>query len=335
MATIKDVAQKAGVGVGTVSRVLTGRGYVSEEARQKVSEAIKAMNYVPSALARAMMTKRSMTIGVALPDLTNPFFPSLVRGIGDEARRYGYTVSMVETDWRPANEKQAVEILRRQSADGIILIDTSLVELLTRNLLEASIPVVLINRGVERQDVSQIIVNNYKGATDAMTWMTNRGHQKIGFLAGPDNVTSANQRLRAYLDGIGWESIAIDDVDNHPQLPIVRADFEFAKGQQATELLLQKHPHLTCIFAANDLSALGALSYLVSQGINVPEQIALVGFDDILMSSLVHPALTTVHQPVYEMGVAGARLLLERIENPECEVTRQVFDPVLTVRQSC
>jgi DNA-binding LacI/PurR family transcriptional regulator len=132
-----------------------------------------------------------------------------------------------------------------------------------------------------------------------------------------------------------WEPILVDDVDNHPELPIVRADFEFAKGQQATEQVLRNHPDLTCLFAANDLSALGALSYLASQNINVPEQMALVGFDDILMASLVHPALTTVRQPVYDMGVTGARLLLDRIEHPANEVKRQVFDPVLVLRQSC
>src|SRR5258708_5552711 len=282
-----------------------------------------------------MMTKRTMTIGVTLPDLTNPFFPSLVRGIQAEARRSGYTVTLVETDWQAANENQAVEILRRQSVDGIILVDASLVEFLTHTLLEAHIPLVLLNKGVERQAVAQVTVNNYKGATDAMEWMFSRGHRRIGFLAGPPNVASANQRLRAYLDHMGWETIAVEDVDKHPELPITRADLEFAGGQRAAQGLLQKHPDLTCLFAANDLSALGALSYLASQGIKVPEHIALVGFDDILMASLVHPALTTVRQPVYDMGVAGARLLLERIEHPESEVRRQVFDPVLVVRQSC
>ena len=335
MTTIKDVAQRAGVGQGTVSRVLNGSGYVSEEARQRVLEAMQALNYVPNAQARAMMTKRTMTLGVALPDLTNPYFPSLVRGIQEEARRHGYTAIMVETDWQPGNERQAVDILRRQSVDGAILVDVTLSELLTNTLISANVPVVLIGRGVERQDVSQILVNNYKGATEAMQWIFSRGHRKVGFIAGPENAASARQRLRAYLDSMGLEAILADDIENHPELPIAPADYTFEKGREAAEILLTRHPDLSCIFAVNDLSALGALSFLAAKGISVPEQVAIVGFDDILMASLVHPPLTTMHQPVYDMGVTGARLLIERIEHAESEVKRLVVDPALVVRQSC
>jgi DNA-binding LacI/PurR family transcriptional regulator len=335
MATIKDVAQRAGVGQGTVSRVLNGSGYVSEDARQRVLDAVQALNYVPNAQARAMMTRRTMTLGVVLPDLTNPYFPSLVRGIQDEARRNGYIAILVETDWQPGNERQAVDTLRRQSVDGAILVDVTLSELLTSTLVSADIPVTLIGRGVERQDIAQVTVNNYKGAAEALQWIYSRGHRKIGFIAGPENAASARQRLRAYLDCMGWEAILTDEIANHPELPIVPADYSFEKGREAAEILLHKHPDLTCIFAVNDLSALGALSYLAAQGIGVPEQVAIVGFDDILMASLVHPPLTTMHQPVYDMGVAGARLLIERVENPQSEVKRLVFDPVLVVRQSC
>lgn len=335
MATIKDVARQAGVGLGTVSRVLNNSGYVSEDARQRVLDAMQTLNYVPSAQARAMMTKRTMTLGVALPDLTNPYFPSLVRGIQDEARRSGYTAILVETDWQPGNERQAVDILRRQSVDGAILVDVTLSELLTSTLVNAQIPVTLIGRGVERQDIAQILVNNYKGATEAMQWIFKRGHRKVGFIAGQENAASARQRLRAYLDCMGLEAIQANDIKNHPELPIASADYTFEKGREAAEMLLARYPDLTCIFAVNDLSALGALSYLAAQGISVPEQVAVVGFDDILMASLVHPPLTTMHQPVYDMGVTGARLLIERIEHPESEAKRLVVDPVLIVRQSC
>ena len=335
MPTIKDVAQLAGVGQGTVSRVLNNSGYVSEDARLRVLDAMQRLNYVPNAQARAMMTKRTMTLGVALPDLTNPYFPSLVRGIQDESRRNGYTAILVETDWQPANERQAVDILRKQSVDGAILVDVTLSELLTNTFVNAQTPVMLIGRGVERQDVSQILVNNYKGATEAMQWIFKRGHRKVGFIAGPENATSARQRLRAYLDCMGLEAIQASEVEQHPELPIATANYSFEEGREAAESLLKRHPDLTCIFAVNDLSALGTLAYLASQGISVPEQVAVVGFDDILMASLVHPQLTTMHQPVYDMGVTGARLLIERIEHPESEVKRLVVDPVLVVRQSC
>jgi DNA-binding LacI/PurR family transcriptional regulator len=335
MATIKDVARKAGVGQGTVSRVLNNSGYVSEEKRQRVVDAVKALNYVPSTLARAMVTKRSKIIGVILPDLTNPFFPMLVRGIEAEAQKNRYTVMLIETDWQPANEKQAIETLRHQSVDGMILVDAALVDFLTASLLKEKVPVVLLNKGVVRQDITQVLLNNYHGTTEAMTWIKNCGHSSIGMLAGPRNVSSADSRLRAYLDSMGWEHISIEEVDQHPELPVVRADFQFETGKQAVARLIQQHPEITCIFAANDLSALGALTYLASQGIRVPLEIALVGFDDLLLASLVYPALTTVRQPVYEMGTAAAQLLLKQIEDPQCETRRVVFDPMLIVRQSC
>lgn len=335
MATIKDVAQRAGLGLGTVSRVLNGSGYVSDEARQKVLDAIRDLNYVPNAQARAMMTRRTMTLGVALPDLTNPYFPAMVRGIEHEARRNGYAVILLETDWQPANERLAIDILRRQSVDGTILVDVTLSDLLTNRLMAANIPVVLIGRGAERQDVAHITVNNYKGATEAMQWIFSKGHRQIGFLAGPEHAASAKQRLRAYLDCMGWEAILVDELKKHPELPIIQTDYSFEKGREATEQLLRKHPHITCIFGVNDMTALGALAYLTAQSISVPDTVAVIGFDDVLMASLVHPPLTTMHQPVYGMGVAGARLLVERIKNAECEVQRLVFDPVLVVRQSC
>ncbi|HTK12094.1 MAG TPA: LacI family DNA-binding transcriptional regulator [Ktedonobacteraceae bacterium] len=335
MATIKDVARQAGVGLGTVSRVLNDSGYVSQEARQRVLEAVRMLNYVPNAQARAMMTRRTMMLGVVLPDLTNPYFPSLVRGIVDEARQRGYTVILLETNWQPANEQQAVDTLRRQSVDGVILLDVSLSDLLSNTLMQAGIPVVLVGRGGEHQDVAQIMVNNYNGATEAMRWIFSRGHTQVGFLCGSKDVVSARQRIRAYLDGMGWNDISVDEAEMHPELPIVAANYSFELGREAAQLLLQKYPAVTCIFAANDLSALGALSYLTARGISVPDDMAVVGFDDILMASLVHPPLTTIRQPVYDMGQAGARLLLERIERPESEIRRLVFDPALVVRQSC
>lgn len=335
LATIKDVARKAGLGLGTVSRVLNGSGYVSDEARQKVLDAIRDLNYVPNAQARALMTRRTMTLGVVLPDVTNPYFPAMVRGIEDEARRNGYTVILLQTDWQPANERLVLDILRRQSVDGTLLVDVTLSELLTNLLLAAHIPVVLIGRGTERQDVPSITVNNYRGATEAMQWILRKGHRRIGFLAGPEHAVSAKQRLRAYLDCMGWEAIGGEEWKKHPALPIAQTDYSFEQGREATAQLLRKHPDLTCLFAVNDMAALGALAYLAAQGISVPERLAVIGFDDILMASLVHPPLTTMHQPVYDMGVAGARLLIERIKNGESDVQRLVFDPVLVVRQSC
>jgi LacI family transcriptional regulator len=336
MPTIRDVAEKAGVGLGTVSRVLNGSGYVSEETQQKVWKAIEQLRYIPNGVARSMVTKRSYTLGVVLPDFTNPFFPSLARGIENEARKHGYTMIMIDTDWQEQNESQAIDALRQRLIDGVLLVASANAMAFVQRLREAKIPVVLLDRGVEGlDDISQVTVNHYKGARKAMAWAYEKGHTHVGFLAGPAKVSSANLRLRGYLDAIGCVDVTVDAVENHPELPVVRADFTFEKGRQATEELLHNHPNVTCLFAANDLSALGALSYLTERGISVPDDIAIIGFDDILMATLVHPSLTTIHQPTYEMGTIAAHLLLQQITEPKHKPEQHILEPTLIVRQTC
>jgi DNA-binding LacI/PurR family transcriptional regulator len=334
MTTIKDIAQAAGVGVGTVSRVLNGKGYVSEETRQKVWEAVELFHYVPNGAARTLVTKRSMALGVVLHDLTNPFVPMLARGIEDEARRHGYTMMVLDTDWQPENELQAVTILRQQAVDGVILVSPAYGELLVGKFQDVNIPVIVVDHG-DASGMSHITVDHYNGARKAVAWAKQQGHSAIGFLAGPRDLRFADLRLRAYLDSIGLEHLPLEEVEQHEELPIIRADFLFEQGRLATETLLRTHPEVTCIFAANDLSALGALRYLAQQGIAVPAQVAVIGFDDIFVSSLVHPTLTTIHQPMYDIGVEAARLLLQRLHQPDQPVAQRVFDLTLIVRESC
>lgn len=335
MTTIKDIAQAAKVGVGTVSRVLNGTGYVSEETRQKVWEAVERFHYVPNGAARTLVTKRSMAIGVVLHDLTNPFVPTLARGIEDEARRHGYTMMVLDTDWQAENELQAVTILRQQAVDGVILVSPAHGELLVGKFQDVNIPVIVVDHGDALAGPSHITVDHYNGARKAVAWAKQQGHTAIGFLAGPRKLRFADLRLRAYLDSIGQVDLPLEEVDLHEELPIVRADFLFEQGRLAAETLLRTHPDVTCLFAANDLSALGALRYLAEQRIAVPKQVAVIGFDDIFVSSLVHPTLTTIRQPMYDMGVEAARLLLQRLQHPEQPVEQRVFDLTLVVRESC
>ena len=334
MATIKDVALAAGVGVGTVSRVLNGTGYVSEDTRQKVWDAVHHFQYVPNGAARSLVTKRTMAIGVVLHDLMNPFVPALARGIEEEARRQGYAMLVLDTDWQTVNEVQAITLLRQQAVDGLILVSPANASLLMNNLQDAGIPVVVVDHG-EEGGTSHITVEHYAGAREALAWAKHQGHIHIGFLAGPRGLRFADLRLRAYLDSIGRADIAAEEIDQHPDLPIARADFRFEQGRTAAAALLQKHPEITCFFAANDLSALGALQYLGQQKIAVPEQVAVIGFDDIFIASLVHPMLTTVRQPIYDIGAAAARLLTQHIRHPDDPIEQIVFQVELIVRESC
>ncbi|GHO51068.1 LacI family DNA-binding transcriptional regulator [Ktedonospora formicarum] len=332
MATIKDIAKLAGVGLGTVSRVLNNTGYVSEETRQKVWSAVDALHFVPNGAARSLVTKRTMTLAVVLHDLTNPFVPGLAQGIGDEAKRHGYTMMVLDTDWH--NELHAITTLRQQAVDGCILVSPANATELVDKLQKANIPAVVVDRG-EESGLAHITVDHYKGALEAMNWAKQQGHSHIGFLAGPRGLRFSDLRLRAYLDSIGRQDVSLGEVDQQKNLPIAYADFRFDQGRLAAETLLYAHPEITCLFAANDLSALGALQYLAQQKITVPDQLAVIGFDDIFISSLVHPTLTTIRQPFYEIGITAARYLLERIQQPDSPMKPYMFDVTLVVRESC
>jgi LacI family transcriptional regulator len=334
MMTIKDVAKRAGVGLGTVSRVLNNTGYASEETKQKVWAAVEQSHYVPNGAARSLVTKRSMAIGVVLHDLTNPFVPHLARGIEDEARRHGYTMMVLDTDWQPENELQTITIMRQQAVDGCILVSPANATVLVERLRGAAIPTIVVDCG-EPSSLSHVTVDHYNGAIQAMQWARKQGHVHIGFLAGPAGLRFADLRLRAYLDSIDRQDMILEEVDRHPEVPVVRANFLFEEGRVAAEILLRTHPEVTCIFAANDLSALGALQYCARHDIAVPEQVAVIGFDDIFVASLVHPTLTTVHQPIYEIGTTAASLLIESLHHPDQPVQPHVFDVNLIVRESC
>jgi LacI family transcriptional regulator len=334
-ATIRDIAKAAGVGVGTVSRVLNKTGYVSEETQQRIWDVIQRFHYVPNGSARALATKRTMVLGALLHDLTNPFVSHLALGIQEEARRAGYTMMLLDTNWQDI--VQDIAILRQQPMDGVLLISPAYasVDVMLDSLREIGMPVVVIDRG-DGEERSHITIDHYKGAIEAMRWAQAQGHSRIGFLAGPREVRYADLRLRAYLDAMQWHKLALADLDQHPEVPVARGNFTFEGGYQATEMLLQNHPGITCIFAANDLSALGAMRYLGQQKIAIPERVAVIGFDDILTASLVHPALTTVHQPIHEMGAAGARLLIDCIKQTiTFSSEREMFEVSLVVRESC
>ncbi|CAB1128339.1 Ribose operon repressor [Candidatus Hydrogenisulfobacillus filiaventi] len=328
MATIKDVARKAGVGVGTVSRVLNGTGPVSPETRRAVLAAVEALGYMPSTTARAMVTKRTQTVGVLLPDIQNPFFPMVARGVEDACRQAGYTVILLSTDWDRERELSAAALLRRQGADGAVLVSVGDAAGVHAILGARGAPVVVVDRAAPGLAVSQLSVDHYRGEYEAVRWVRSRGHRRVGFLAGPAGVDSAELRLQAFLDAMEW-----DPAD--PGLPVARAGYGFEGGQRAAAELLDRFPDLTCLVAANDLSALGALSWLARQGRRVPDDIGVVGFDDILLASLVHPALTTVRQPAYAMGYRAAELLLQALKDPGRGPVQETLRPELVIRDSC
>lgn len=355
MATIRDVAREAGVGVGTVSRVLNGSGPASPAVRARVLAAAERLGFVPSRAAQSLITGRSLAFGVVLPDLTNPYFPPLARGVADAARAAGYATLLFDTGWDPEREREAIEALRRQRVDAAVIAVGTQTERLTEMLLAAHIPVVLLDRDPHGLGVPQVAVDDYAGECAAIAWARRQGHRSIGFLAGPRGVPAADRRLRAYLDAMGRADLSLAEVDGRHDLAVAWAEFDFERGKSCAADLLDRHPALTCLVAANDLSALGALAYLASAGIAVPGRCAVVGFDDIPAAALVHPALTTVRQPAYAVGVEAGRIAVELVTGeaprapervatsaPPASVSQterrgrcHLFPAELVVRESC
>ncbi|MFO7274322.1 MAG: LacI family DNA-binding transcriptional regulator [Bacillota bacterium] len=325
--TIRDVARRAGVGVATVSRVLNGKGYVKAETRQRVLAAAEELGYVPSQLARGLVRRLSGTVGLVVPDITNPFFPLITRGVEDAASEAGYTVFLCNADNDPELEAQDVRKLRERRVDGVIFVGTSERRELVDQLLADDIPVVVMDRQVNHTEVDMVLVDNLAGARAAVRHLMELGHRRIAHAAGPPSTRTGQDRCQGYRQALEEAGIPYDPAC------VVWGDFTFESGIRAGQVLLGRSPQPTAVFAGNDLIALGVIRAAEEAGLSVPDDLSVVGFDDIQMAALVCPGLTTVRQPAREMGRLAMTMLLERIRG---EFTgpgrRQVFQPELIVR---
>lgn len=326
--TIKDVALAAGVAVSTVSRVINDSGYVSRESRQRVLKAVEELHFQPSRAARSLATGRSGTVALVLPDITNPFFPALARGVEDAASAEGYTVILCNTDNDPAQEAMYANLLRQQRVDGVVLTACSPNNLQLWWHLGERIPVVLTDRRWEGIVDDTVTVDNVTGAYLAVRRLTSLGHRRIGLIGGPPGLSTTEDRRRGY-------EVALRESGVEPDEKLMRSgDYRYASGYARMRELAEQH--VTAVFAVNDMMAIGAIRALEDVGRRVPDDVAVVGFDDIQMAAMVKPGLTTVAQPTYQMGVLAVERLLDRMRNDTPGEPRQVvLEPTLVVRDSC
>ncbi len=328
--TIKDVARHAKVSISTVSRVLNESGYVSEQTSQRVWRAIEALNYKPNQLARSLTTGRSRTIGLVLPDITNPFFPAVARGVEDAANVNGYTVILCNTDADPEQEKAYVTALREKRVDGFVFTVSGPDASTILGLIEADIPVVVIDRCVEGASVDSVLIYNEQWAYEATMHLIGLGHRAIAYINGPDDLTTSKERYAGYR-----KALADAGVSFNPAL-VRTGDFRYPSGHARMRELLASGQEVTAVFAANDMMAIGAMRAIQEWGLRVPEDIAVVGFDDILLASLIKPSLTTISQPAYHMGALAVEMLLERIGGAQGgEARTKICHARLVVRESC
>ena len=330
MVTLKHIADELGISINTASRALNAKPDVSPATRERVVETARRMSYVPNGLARSLIKGRTRTVGLVIDDVSNPIFGMLIRGAEDTARSQGYSVILSNTDGSGDLESQAVRILRSKRVDGMLIHPMQVSYDHLMELKAAGIPLVLLNRHIDALDVDYVINNNLSGAYQAVTHLLSLGHRRIAHVTGPLQISSVQERLAGYRKGLEEVGLPFDrDLVVHGRL-------DMEEGYRATEALLGQHPEITAFFLYSDLLAIGALKALRCRGYRVPEDVSLVGYDDIVFAELLEVPLTTVRQPIYEIGRRGMEVLLELVQEPEAERIRQhvVLEPQLVVRRS-
>ncbi len=321
MATIRDVAKLAGVAPITVSRALNNSGYVSQATRERVKAAIEELGYVPNMLGPSLRFQQTMILAVVITDITNPFWTTVTRGIEDVAQANGYSTILCNTDESESKQEQYLQMLLRRRVDGILLVpacsETKSIEMIKKQ----DIPVVVLDRQIGNLDVDVVRADSEEGAFLLVQYLLSLGHRNIAMLAGPKNVSTAIDRTAGYRR-------ALDDAGNAVNEELIYwGNFTQESGYENARMVTDLDPRPTAIFAANNFIAIGAMQALKEKGLHIPEDVALVTIDDIPPAYTLEPFLTVAIQPADEMGRQAARLLLDRIKNPEDESFQNVVLP--------
>jgi DNA-binding LacI/PurR family transcriptional regulator len=352
-ASIKDVAQLAGVSTATVSHVINQTRFVREETRQKVVEAIEELNYYPSAIARGLATNATQTIGLIVSDITNPFFTALARGVEDELTRYGYHTIFCNTDEDANREDEYLRLLFARQIDGLLMAPTGVASERLSYMAEADVPIVLLDRSTPGLDAPLVEVDNEDGGYQATRYLLELGHRRIGVLRGLETISTQVVRVNGYRRALIEAGLPVDEA------LIVRADPHYHSNQvdpvlngagtpptfltnlqmtpnafTALQQLFDLPDRPTAIFITNNQMTLGALHALKQRGLDCPADISVICFDDHDWAPLFSPPLTVIRQPTYHLGKTAAALLIEMINKKPVQPPAPL--PVeLIIRESC
>ena len=326
--TMADVARESSVSLMTVSRVINGKADVSEETRQRVLEVIDRLEYRPSGIARSLATRRTGTLGLVVPDISNPFFSDVARGVTTEAYREDYNVFLCSSEEDGQRELDLLHSLEEKRIDGLILCSSRLNDDVLSAVLARFPSTVLVNRRSRNPQVGTVLADDESGARLLMAHLLRDGRRSIGFLAGPPMSHSGSARLRGYQAALAVAGLPCEDALVQPCAPVVSG------GLAAAQALLAAQPQISALFCYNDLAAVGALQACVRLGRRVPDDVAVAGFDDIPLAALVTPALTTCRVPRYELGVRATKVLLTQIDGRPGECCEAVVPVEMVVRAS-
>jgi LacI family transcriptional regulator len=330
-ATLRDVATAAGVHPATASRALNPatRPLVSEETAQRVSEAAARLGYRPNPVARSLRTRRSGTVGVLIPDLNNPLFPPIVRGIEDRLAEVGYVALLGNTDADLSKERLVFDQMRARHVDGFVLGTAAARSPVVAEAAAADVPVVLMSRTAGDSPFSTVSVDNEQGVRSAVAHLAALGHTRIGHIAGTQDASTGSDRLSGFQAGMAAHRLPVGE----DQISYASA-YILEEGVRCCRALLAARPDLTAVIAANDMLALGCYTALDDLGLRCPQDVSVVGFNDMPFVDRLRPPLTSVRCPLYQIGTVSAELLVERIEAADAPVRVMFLAPELVARGS-
>ena len=328
--TMRQIAEHAGVSIGTVSHVINETAIVRRKLRDRVIEAISSMGYQPSALAQGLRKNRTNMLGMVIPDITNPFFPGVVRGVEDVAYKRSFRVILCNADNDPSKEASYVRELNSYHIAGLLSIPAAGPDIAghLRDYSLAAVPVVCLDRVPEGWKGDAVLVANAEGAYEATRHLIQMGHRYLAVISGPLNLTNAAERLKGFKRALTEARIEIG-----PEF-VQEARFDTVSGYQAALRLLRMLPRPTAIFACNDLLAFGVLQAARELNLRCPEDLSIAGFDSLEFTKLTDPPLTSVYQPGYQLGATAAHLLFQRIDGLRSAPKKVLLPTELNKRNS-
>lgn len=327
--TIYDVAREADVSMATVSRVVNGNPNVKPSTRKKVLEVIRQLGYRPNAVARGLASKKTTTVGVIIPDISNMFYAELTRGIEDIATMYHYNIILSNSDLKTEKELKLIETLLEKQVDGLLYLGGELTDTHQEIFAETNVPVVLAATHDQTQKQSFVTIDQKKAAEEATTVLIEEGNQQIAFISGSlTDVIKGYPRYQGYKSALKKHQIPFDE-------EWVRVgDYRYTSGYQSMMELLEAHPDCKAVFAASDEMAVGAIHAALDKGKRIPDDLSVIGFENIPLASQVRPLLSTIHVPMYDIGAVAMRLLTKFMNNEEIESSQVVLQYTVELRQS-
>ncbi len=329
MVTMKDVARRAGVSTATVSHVINETRFVSDELKARVYQAMRELNYYPDAIARSLRRRQTHNIAMIVPDISYPFLAEVARGVEDAGFELGYNVILCDSNGNLEKEATCIGILQEKKVDGVVFVAAGESSSHVQALIKQGIPVVVCDRELPGIGVDTVIADNVGSGYQATEYLIGLGHRRIGCIAGPPMLEISNKRVEGYKRALEQHGIPLREES------IARGDFRCRGGYETMGELLALDEPPTAVFACNDLMAIGAICAASQKRLRIPQDVAIVGCDDIALASFTNPSLTTVAQPKHEMGAAAVEMLVERIGDKGKPPTRKLLPTELVLRDSC